>query len=219
MALLIEMVGGQAKAARIARVDPDTINNWRKEGSRVPIQGVLPLAVEARVSLDWVAGGYQVRPDLEANLRGHFGEPGTSGDGPAPGFVRLRPVRPEIKREAGALVERWTPPDIAVSEEWLDRRFRLSGDTARYAIASDGGMEPLVAKDAFLIVDARPAPLRSGVYVIAVGDELLARRLHRLPDGRAELVADAQPAWRFSLPGDGSEGMMLCRVVWCGQEL
>ncbi|MDB5586196.1 MAG: hypothetical protein JWP26_1166 [Devosia sp.] len=48
--MLVEMVGGLAKAAKLAKVSPDTVNNWRKEGARLPVDGILPIAIEAKVT-------------------------------------------------------------------------------------------------------------------------------------------------------------------------
>ena len=75
------------------------------------------------------------------------------------------------------------PSDIAVSAQWLDGMFGLTSYSARYAKAGDAGMAPAIGKDALVIVDMRPATLRTGIYLVGVGDELLARRLSRLPGG------------------------------------
>jgi len=50
---------------------------------------------------------------------------------------------------------------------------------------------------------------------VVVGEELLARRLSRLPDGTSELIADAIPRWRFVVEGGGE--VELYRIVWVGQ--
>src|SRR2546422_1054633 len=82
-------------------------------------------------------------------------------------------------------------------------------------LAREAGMAPVIAKGAFLALDARKQPPRTGLYLVAVGDELLPRRLHRLPDGSAELIADADPRWRFVV-GNGA-AVELYRIVWVGQ--
>lgn len=215
--MLVEMVGGLVEAARIAKVDRDTINNWRKQGSRVPILGVLPLAIEAQVTLDWVATGYQQRDDIEALgwRQVGLGE-GDGAGGPAPGFVQLLPLRPQVLRQAQSSVERWTPFDIAVSETWLTNLFDLTADSARYAIIDEAGMSPTLPKGAGVIVDRRAdQPLRSGLYLTILGDELLPRRLYRLPNGVLELVADADPNWRFPVPTENPPP--LHRIVWSAQ--
>jgi hypothetical protein len=99
-----------------------------------------------------------------------------------------------------------------VSTQWLDR-LGLTEETARYCSAGDGGMAPAIGKGAFLVLDARRLPPRTGLYLVAVGDELLARRLNRLPDGTSELIADADPRWRFVV----GEALEMYRIVWVGQ--
>jgi len=218
---LIRMVGGTGEAARIVGKAANTIRNWGKDGAQRPMDEMLKLCEEASVSLDWLATGYQVRPDLEKNVLAlAAAESGTDdiAQGPA-GFVRLLPVRPELTEQGGAVIERWNPSEIAVSAAWLDSRGHLTPDTARYAIAGDDGMRPLVLKGAMVIVDTRPQPVRSGIYLVGVGDELLVRRLVRLPDGGAELAADLFPASRFSLPGEAAAGLLLHRVIWAGQDI
>ena len=64
VALLVECVGGLSRAARIAEASPATVNNWRKEGAALPIDGMLRLCQAAGLPLDWVASGHLVRPDL-----------------------------------------------------------------------------------------------------------------------------------------------------------
>lgn len=65
VSLLVDLAGGLTAAARLAKVTSDTVNNWRKPGARLPLHGVLPLCVAAGVSLDWLATGHMVRPDLQ----------------------------------------------------------------------------------------------------------------------------------------------------------
>lgn len=201
VAMLVEMVGGLGKAAQIAKVDPDTVNNWRKEGARVPLLGVLPLAVSANVSLDWVAVGHQIREDLKNSIQ-------SVAAGELAGVVRLQPWA------GGEPVEE--APGAAVAVKWL-QKMGLDPESTRYLIAVDDAMKPLIGRGAAVIVDDRPGKLRSGIYALVVGEEHLIRRLNRLPNGVAELVADAEPTWRYVV-GDHDQSA-LRRVVWVGQAI
>ncbi len=217
IAQLVALVGGPVKAAQVIGKTRTHIDNMRKADAPLRLDDVLALARVAGVSLDWVATGYHVRPDLiERAGRDELSDAGAGGFGGAlPGFARLQPLRPEIVSAAGRSVERWTPSEMAVSAQWLDSAFGLTTDTARYAEAGDGGMEPVIGKGAVVIVDSRPAAAKSGLYLVAVGDELLPRRVTRLPDGSADLVADADTRWRYSLPAE--DGPELYRIVWAGR--
>ena len=46
-----------------------------------------------------------------------------------------------------------------------------------------------------------------------LGDEFVARRLNRLPDGRMELVADGVLSWRYPLV-EGHMPSVLHRIIW-----
>jgi hypothetical protein len=214
---LVTMVGGPVKAATIIGRTRTHVDNMRKPGAPLRLDDLLALSKAAGVSLDWVATGYQVRPDLTERAQniGELADAGSPGFGGLPGFARLQPLRPDVAVQGGRSVELWKPSEIAVSAQWLDGEFGLTSDTARYASAGDGGMEPVVRKGAFVIVDIRPGKPKTGIYLVGVGDELLARRLNRLPGGSTDLIADADPRWRYSLPAE-PDGLDLFRIVWAG---
>ena len=210
IALLVSMVGGPVKAAAIIGKTRTHIDNMRKPDAPLRVEDVLALAKAAGVSLDWVATGQSVRPDLVE--RSGLADARVSGFGALPGFVRLQPLRPQIVVAGGRSIERWEPSEFAVSAAWLDG-LGLTADTARYAAAADDGMAPAISKGAFVVIDRRQGKPRSGVYLVAVDDELLVRRLNRLPNGSAELIADSDPRWRYPVPAE----LELYRVVWAGQ--
>jgi phage repressor protein C with HTH and peptisase S24 domain len=207
IAALVVAVGGPVRAAALIGKTRTHVDNMRKAGAPLRLEDVLVLAREAGVTLDWVATGQAVRADLRG-----LASPEAGTFDALPGFVRLLPLRPEVATAGGRMVERWTPSEFAVSTLWLGR-LGLSEETARYALAGDGGMAPAIGKGAFLVLDARQQTARTGLYLVAVGDELLPRRLNRLPDGTSELIADADPRWRFVV----GEAVEMFRIVWVGQ--
>lgn len=217
IAQLVAMVGGPVKAAAILGKTRTHIDNMRKANAPLRLDDALALARDAGVTLDWVATGYHVRPDLADHAELDDASAGKFGS--LPGFARLLPLKPETVAAGGRSIERWTPSDIAVSAQWLNNAFGLTADTARYAEAGDAGMAPLIGKGTLLIVDTRPTKPRTGLYLVGVGDELLARRLNRLPGGSADLVADADPRWQYKLPEAPDPGPDLYRIVWAGQPL
>lgn len=214
VALLVEDVGGQKRASEIASVSADTINNWRKEGAKLPIDGVLQLCMEAGVSLDWVATGHMVRPDVIR--RGQELAEAALATDLAAGFEQLMPLRPESQEASRHSVRRHAPSEISVNAQWLKREFDLATDDARYAYVDDDGMAPKVPRGAFVLVDARPTEFRGGVFLIE-GPELLARRLYQMPDGFFELTADSDPNWRYRAAA--VELPQMHRIVWAGQSL
>src|SRR5262249_24086400 len=118
VAHLVALVGGPVRAAAIIGKPRTHVDNMRKPDAPLRLDDVLALAREAGVSLDWVATGYHVRPDLLERAErpdGELADAGTPGFGGLPGFARLQPLRPELVVAAGRAIERWTPSDIAVS--------------------------------------------------------------------------------------------------------
>lgn len=210
IAALVAAVGGPVKAAALLGKTRTHVDNMRKAGAPLRLEDVLVLAREAGVTLDWVATGQAIRPDARGMADGTV-----AGFEGLPGFVRLMPLRPEVVTQGGRRIERFVPSEFAVSAQWLDA-LGLNEATARYAAAGDGGLAPAIGKGAFVVVDGRTPPARTGLYLVAVGDELLPRRLNRLPDGTSELIADADPRWRFTL---GSDEVEMYRIVWAGQGL
>lgn len=188
VAALVAAVGGPVKAAALIRKTRTHIDNMRKRDARLSLEDLLPLCVEAGVSLDWVATGHQQRPDL-----------GTGADG----LYRVTMLK------TGALASFAFEPAFFAA-------LGLEVGHVSAAIVDDDGMEPLIAKGATVLVDNRPATPRSGIYLVTLDDEIVARRLHRLPDGRTELVADAFRAWRYALT---DKPTVLHRVVWTGRLL
>jgi hypothetical protein len=207
VAALVSAVGGPVRAAALIGKTRTHVDNMRKAGAPLRLEDVLVLAREAGVTLDWVATGETVRADLRG-----LAAPDAGSFDALPGFVRLLPLRPDVLTAGGRTVERWTPSEFAVSTHWLDR-LGLTEETARYALSGDAGMAPAIGKGAFLVLDGRRAASRTGLYLVAVGEELLPRRLHRLPDGTSELIADADPRWRFVV----GEAVEMYRIVWVGQ--
>lgn len=167
VAALITAVGGPVRAAALMTKTRQHIDNMRKPEARLSLEDLLPLCIEAGVSLDWVATGHQVRPDL-------------AQEGEAQGQTELQQLR-------GPFVFR-------VATEWLQG---VPPQHARWARLEDAGMAPLMAHKGMVIVDTRPAPLKAGAYLIDLDGELVARRLNQLPDSKFELVAEGEASWRY----------------------
>lgn len=216
MAWLIAAVGGQAAAARLAEVSPDTVNNLRKPGWKIPLNVALALCQEAGMSLDWLATGHQVRPDLSnAGLQLFLAD-----DAPAGQFashVRLKPLRPQKLVRGNMVLEMWEPSSLAFEQSWLTDELGTSAERARYSFVDDDGLGPALPRGALVIVEPVAAgALRSGLHLVELGDELLPRRVNRMPAGGFELVADADLTWRYPVPADDPPPFH--RILWWAVE-
>ncbi|WP_395815239.1 helix-turn-helix transcriptional regulator [Devosia sp.] len=192
IAALITAVGGPVKAAALLGKSRTTIDNMRKEGWPPSLDILLPLCQEAGVSLDWVATGYQQRPDLATG---------------SPGLVAIAPLRPGDRI-----------PPLAFDADWLKGQFDATADDLRLALVDDDGMAPLVGKGATALLDIRPAAVRTGLYLLDLDGEWVARRIRKRLGGKLELVADADPAWLYDLSGI-EVGLTLHRILWTGRTL
>lgn len=201
---LVAAVGGPVKAAAITGRTRTHIDNMRKAGAALRLDDLILLAIEAGVTLDWVATGYDRRPDLPA----HNSHTAPSAD-QSGGLIELKPLAPGRASADQA--------QLAVSANWLHRELGLAPDQVRIAATDDDGMAPLITKGAQVIATLESAPLRSGIYLLVSGNELLARRLNRTPDGGLELSSDTDANWRYTI----TEPQLptLHRIVWCGRTL
>ena len=104
IAALVSAVGGPVRAAALLGKTRTHVDNMRKAGAPLRLEDVLVLARESGVTLDWVATGQAVRPDLRG-----LADAGSGGFDALPNFVRLLPLRPEVISAGGRTIERWTP--------------------------------------------------------------------------------------------------------------
>ncbi len=108
---------------------------------------------------------------------------------------------------------------IGFDEKWLKS---LASDPAALSMirVSGDSMAPTLEDGEDIIVDASAAklPLRDGIHIIRMDDELLVKRLARGPGGRLSILSDnpAWPDWKDVTAGDVA---VIGRVVWAGRRL
>ena len=108
---------------------------------------------------------------------------------------------------------------IGFDEKWLKS---LANDPAALSMirVSGDSMAPTLEDGEDIMVDASAAklPLRDGIHIIRMDDELLVKRLARGPGGRLSILSDnpTWPDWEDVMAGDVS---VIGRVVWAGRRL
>jgi len=108
---------------------------------------------------------------------------------------------------------------IGFDEKWLKS---LASDPAALSMirVSGDSMAPTLEDGEDIMVDASAAklPLRDGIHIIRMDDELLVKRLARGPGGRLSILSDnpAWPDWEDVMAGDVA---VIGRVVWAGRRL
>lgn len=107
--VVIKRIGGVAKTARKTSVAESTVRSWRDGNSDPQRQHIIPLAIEAGVSIAWLVAGQP--PMLQEELQQRLlADP--SGSGQA-----QRPKAPLALLDVGCLTD-----SIMVIEEFLTER-------------------------------------------------------------------------------------------------
>lgn len=178
------------------------------------------LASATGVRLDWLATGKgpmlaaDVAPTLEASRPQGFGEPW-----PPPGYILL----PRLETRAAAGPGEGLPSDRVVEYltfSWGFLRYTLRRRPEALALieAAGNSMEPTIRDGELLLVDTDAREVQSGrVYVIAVGDALLVKRIQVRLD-RALLIRSDNPAYESELvrPDTNQPLRILGEVIWQG---
>ncbi|MEQ1696987.1 MAG: S24 family peptidase [Hyphomicrobiaceae bacterium] len=175
IAQLVEMVGGQMRAAEIAGVSRTAIHKWRNGQARIPIAEMLLLARAAGVSLDWIATGYDRRPDLPASSAG--------------GFKVLYRYEASLSGKMIEIADNGGT-DLALRETWL-KEMGMRLDTTGVFEVRDDAMVPTIPEGSLLIADRSVTALtRSGIYAIIGANGIAVRRAQVMLDGTVKLIAD-----------------------------
>ena len=108
---------------------------------------------------------------------------------------------------------------IGFDEKWLKSLARDPAALSMIRVSGDS-MAPTLEDGEDIMVDASAAklPLRDGIHIIRMDDELLVKRLARGPGGRLSILSDnpAWPDWEDVMAGDVT---VIGRVVWAGRRL
>jgi phage repressor protein C with HTH and peptisase S24 domain len=105
---------------------------------------------------------------------------------------------------------------LRFANRWLREQGLEPGMLSAIAVAGDS-MEPTLRDGDEILVDRTPRPLRDGIHVVRVEDNLLVKRVDTGRPGTIALVSD-NPAYRpIELAPD--EVAVIGRVVWKGGRL
>jgi len=206
VARLIDAVGGTGEAAKLV--------DWRKEGASLPLQKILTLAVKAGVSLDWVATGHDVRPDIQSSID-------AAGFAEDDGFAFL----PLYQARAGAgqglvPVDEQVVERLAFRRDWL-RRTGINPENTGLLLSFGDSMYPTIPDGAVMMVDFAMTDRRDGcIYVLAHDDTVMVKRLQLRADGSIVMISDNPLYERQTVTREEFDGLRIVgRVVWVGHTL
>jgi len=123
----------------------------------------------------------------------------------------------------GAVVDHERPDDALMFQaSWIRSELGARPDDLCLIRVSGDSMEPtLRAGDVILVNRQACKPDREGIYILRVGEMLLVKRLQALPGGQVKVTSDntAFDAWTINLADQGSDVIIVGRVVWSGRRL
>ena len=170
---------------------PDTLGGYER-GDTFPDQDFLArYKLEFSVNLGWLFTGEG--PMFEPGTRDmqiHTGASPTDFD--QPGMIAI-PRYDEVRPSAGkgsVPISEIPTTRVAFEQRWLTD-IGVQPSSAVILAAQGDSMEPTIRNGSPLLVDTSKTEVKSGfIYVIAVGDDLLVKRVRRRLDGLVELISD-----------------------------
>ncbi len=171
---LIAAAGGPTRAAELLKVSRATIYSWTKPDARLPFDEMEALARIGGVSLDWIATGYDRRPDLGPQIPKEF----------------LVLYRYEARRGDKLVEIEDAGGDIAFREEWLTSIGISKGNAGLLTVEGDA-MAPTIQGGTTVVVDRGVISIAGGgLYAMLHGGSISVRRVQVLRDGSLKLIAD-----------------------------
>lgn len=197
MLILCELAGGRLRVVDALGLNDNTLDNYR-HGKTEPRHSTLNMMAElAEVPIEYLGNDWSVEEGVI-----HFAFP----EIPPGGFSEPNPVWnaadriliPAYEDEAAGL-----PPLEPRDTTWaaMPQSFwaKLSADPENIRVVSARGdsMSPTIVDGAPMFVDISDRKLEDGrVYLFDVGEELIVRRVQRLPHGSLELLPDNLERYR-----------------------
>lgn len=176
---LISMVGGADEAAAICDAGRSTLYSWAKSDGKVPLNAALKLAQAAGVSLDWVATGYDRRPDLAS-------APQEDED-----LIKVPRLGVTAAAGVGIRNENAEVEDYIYLTRAQLRAFGVPPDAVHFISVRGDSMEPTISDGANVLIDASRRRFRGdGVYALSIDGDVRLKRLTKTTDGSFLAISD-----------------------------
>lgn len=170
---------------------PDTLGGYERGDSVPDLDFLTRYKREFSVNLDWlITGDGEMFQHLDSTTEPR--DPASLSNLDQRGMIaipRYDEVRPSAGHGAAATSE--TPSTrVAFERHWL-AEIGVQADKAVILPAQGDSMEPTIMNGSPMLVDRSKTEIQNGfIYVIAVGNDLLVKRVRRRLDGRIELISD-----------------------------
>lgn len=197
---LIDVVGGNKKAARIMGKSDKSVERYKKDGAEnVGIEDVAKLVNAAGKSIGWLLTGEDVGPLPETTSASLFvGIPVMSVTASAGGGAALR--HEDVKEV------------FPVSRQWLVKMGLNASDLFMVEGGGDS-MTPTILHAEKLICSRAEHDLNGdGIFVFRQDDDILLKRLQRVP-GKIRVISDNESYTPYDIPlNDGVSFKIIGRV-------
>lgn len=219
----------QREFAKSLNISPSTL--WEYLKGRIPPADLIARICEQYgVSEAWILSGEgpMLRSDQGAEPVGEpmmtvVSESAAAYDvaGELFGFTLVPRYAVTAQAGAGAVVEEEAITDrLAFRTEWLRQNFTAApADLALLDIRGDS-MEPTLADGDMVLIDRTRTGQASGIYVLNISGELVAKRLILQPGGTVEIRSD-NPLYGARVVADAALDQLVVvgRVVWHARKM
>lgn len=198
----------------------DTVLRQYLAGQSEPTRpAIIAMARAARVNVGWLAVGSETEFG-EGGLKIAESRPRYAGDDVAKDYV-LVPCHELAVGDGVVLRSDQVVDHFAFKASWV--RWELGVDLQNLAliVVKDDAMTPALHQGDLLLLDLSQRQVRAdAIYVLAVDDMLLARRIQRLVDG-ALCVRSDNPVYKEQIvPREAVDSLhILGQVVWMGRRI
>lgn len=212
----VKILGGNRQAVRKTGVPLSTLGGYMA-GGEMKLSNVVALAQAAALRLEWLATGEG--PMRAGEVATATAKPAEGAPWPPPGYVAL--PRLEARAAAGAtgnISSDRLVDYMLFSKDFLGSALHRRHEALALIEATGDSMDPTIRDGELLLVDTDAVTIQSGrVYVIAVDDGLIVKRVVRRVDGSLLIKSD-NPAYEPEVmrPGANAPARIAGQVVWQG---
>lgn len=175
-------------AAGVAGVTSEQLRKWIRNRAKAPFLAVSDIALNVGVDPVWLATGkgsmLLADRDLEASAKSQF--------------ISIPRYDVKLSAGAGSFFDRAQVLDeIPFTTAFLKQKLRRSSVEGLAALEITGdSMLPTLADGDLGVFDCNITNAGDGIYAIAMGNELMVKRLQKLPDGGIMVRSDNENLYR-----------------------
>lgn len=210
---LIESFGSTHSFAKRAAISDSMLRKYLA-GSMPGLDNLLQIAEVSGVTLDWLARGIGPKHSTGSH-RADF------ANSPLKEMSLIERLDIEASAGAGSLVENEQYLDfIAIQTRYL-RHKGINPAAVRLLNIRGDSMEPTIRDGDIALVDTSISDIiDNAIYVLAVGNRLLIKRIHILMSGALRLISDNPIYPHEDIPANEADFVRVSgRVVWFGRSI